>query len=370
MPVPSFLAFLGLVLSVLLGAHALLYASLVHFFSPPAFWRSVLFWTLAFLSVSFIAASLLARLEENVFTRSFYFASGVWLGTLTNLVLASAAAWASAWALRRIWTGFPASPLAAVLLGLAALVSAYGVWNALHPRVRNVTVEIPGLPEAWKGRRIVQLSDIHLGHVYQHGFLRRVVERVNEAEPKAVVVTGDLFDGMDGPLGTFVEPLDDIRSEGGVLFVTGNHETYLGLEKAFGALGRTNVRILRDEVEDIDGLAFLGVDYPQRGEKKDVVATAARLAAQAGDKPSVLLYHSPHRVEAMAETGVDLQLSGHTHRGQQFPFGLVARLAHKGYEYGLYRLGGFSLYVTSGVGTWGPTMRVGTSSEIVVMTLR
>jgi predicted MPP superfamily phosphohydrolase len=372
--------FLGLILAILFGAHFLAYVSLVHFFGMAGAAKNALFWSFALLSISFPLASALARFQENALTQAFYFAAGVWLGFLVNLLLAVAAVWLLVLLAKLFSVGASAATLAKIALVAAVAVSGYGVWHALHPQIRNVTVNVPNLPEAWKGQRIVHLTDVHLGHVYRRAFLQGVVDQVNGVDPKLVVITGDLFDGMDGPLEDFVRPLDDIRAKDGVLFVDGNHETYLGLEKAFGALEATDVRVLRDEAATIDGLNFLGVSYPERGQKKDIVATVAKLRAQAGlsagatalqagDGPSVLLYHAPVRVEEMAGTGIDLQLSGHTHRGQQWPFRYVTHAVHKGYDYGLYRVGNYSLYVGSGVGTWGPTMRIGTDSEIVVITL-
>lgn len=357
-------------LALVFGTHYLVYVSAVHFFGiSSVLVKQILFWSLALLAISFPLASWLAHMHEDSVTRALYFFAGVWLGTLINLLLAVVLVWIVLGLAGLFSVAVPMNILASVVLLCAVAVSGYGMWHALHPQIKNITVTIPGLPDAWKGKKIVQLTDVHLGHVYQREFLKKVVAQVNSVDPKLVVITGDLFDGMDGRLDDFVQPLDDIYAQNGVLFVDGNHETYLGLQKAFGILETTRVHILRDQVATVDGLAFLGVSYPERGEKKDIVATTKTLQSQAGQGPSVLLYHSPVRVEEMAKTGVNLQLSGHTHRGQQWPFRYVTYLVHKGYDYGLYTLGNFSLYVGSGVGTWGPTMRTGTDSEIVVITL-
>lgn len=362
--------FLLLFLITLLGAHAFVFVSAIHFFSlTNSAHRYILAYVLIFLASSFFFSSLIAHFFENIFTRAYYFLSGFWIGFLTNIILAFVLLWffflMSQYANFAMNKGF----FGVLFLGGAFLVSLYGVWNALHPVVKNVSIRIPGISEEWKGKTIVQLSDVHLGHVYQAGFLEGVVEKVNALHPKIVVITGDLFDGMDGHLDSLVQPLDNIQSENGVFFVSGNHETYLGVEKSLAVLQKTNVVLMQDEVLDVDGLKLIGINYPKRGEKKSISTTLASLKDQFFGKPNVLLYHAPESIDAIRQSGVNVLLAGHTHNGQQYPFQLITRIVHKGYDYGLYSLGDFTLYTTSGVGTWGPTMRIGTSSEIVAITL-
>lgn len=362
--------FLFLFLTVLLGAHFFVYVSFLHFFSiADVAHKYILVCSLLFLTMSFFLASLIAHFFENIFTRAFYFLSGFWLGFLVNILLAFTALWIIFWTSQYANFTMNKGIFGIIFLGLAFLVSLYGVWNALHPVVKNVTVHIPGVPDEWRGKTIVQLSDVHLGHVYQAGFLKDVVEKVNALHPKIVVITGDLFDGMDGHLESLVQPLDSIKTEKGVFFVSGNHETYLGVEKSLAILQNTHVILMNDEVLDVDGLKLIGINYPRRGENKNVVSVLRSLKDQFFEKPNVLLYHAPENIEAIKQSGVNLLLSGHTHKGQQFPFQFVTELVHKGYNYGLYSLGDFTLYTTSGVGTWGPTMRIGTQSEIVAITI-
>lgn len=362
--------FLFLFLTILLGSHAIVYVSFIHFFSiTDITHRYILAIILIFLAASFFLSSAIAHFFENSFTRVYYFLSGFWLGFLVNIILAFTVLWLIFWASQYTYPDLDKSILGAIFLGVAFLLSAYGVWNAIHPVIKNISVHIPNLPEEWKGKTIVQLSDVHLGHVYQADFLKGIVEKVNALHPKIVVITGDLFDGMDGHLESLVQPLNDIEAEDGVFFVTGNHETYLGVEKAFAILGGTKVTIMKDEVRGVDGLQLIGISFPSRGEKKDIISTLGSLRDRYLGQPNVLLYHAPEKIEEIAKSGVDLMLSGHTHQGQQFPFKYITHMVHKGYDYGLYRAKDFTLYVSSGVGTWGPTMRIGTQSEIVAITV-
>ncbi|MEI8096701.1 MAG: metallophosphoesterase [Candidatus Moraniibacteriota bacterium] len=362
--------FLFLFLATLLGSHAVVFFSVVHFFSITSIvQKGVIIYSLIFLAISFFLASLIAHFFENIFTRAYYFFSGLWIGLLTNIILACIVLWIISLTSQYINFEMNKGLFGTIFFGVALLISIYGVWNALHPVVKHVTVHIPGIPDEWKGKTIVQISDVHLGHVYQAKFLKNIVEKVNELHPRMVVITGDLFDGMDGRLDSLVQPFNAMNAEKGVFFVTGNHETYLGVETALSALKDTNVVVMKNEVRDIDGLKLIGINYPKRGEKKNVVAILTSLKDQFFGKPSVLLYHAPENIDAMKQSGVNLMLSGHTHQGQQFPFQFITHLVHKGYDYGLYSIGDFTLYTTSGVGTWGPTMRIGTQSEIVAITL-
>jgi hypothetical protein len=248
--------------------------------------------------------------------------------------------------------------------------SVYGIWNADHPQIKNITVTIPNLPQQWKNKIIVQLSDVHMGHVYRADFLRRIVAKVNAVHPDMVVITGDFFDGMDGDLQQLVRPLNDLGPEKGIFFITGNHETFLGIDKVFAAFQNTRVQILQDQVVDVDGLKVIGIGYPSRGENKDVVGVLHSLKKDFVGRPNLLLFHAPVHIDEFKNSGVNLQLSGHTHQGQIFPFRYITELVYKGYDYGLHRIGDYTLYTTNGAGTWGPAMRTGNIPEVVVITLQ
>jgi len=352
--------FVILALAILAGAHYFLYFSAIHFFRIAGFYKNVLAAVFVFLAVSFILALILAHWQENFFTRSFYLASGFWLGLLVNLILASVVVWLIIFAFRNA----NAALLACVFFVLAFVCSAYGAWLAFNPQIKVISVTIPNLPAEWKNKKIVQISDVHLGIVYRRDFMQKVVEMTNSVEPEMVVITGDLFDGMDKNLNSLASPLDELKAEKGVFFVTGNHETYLGIDKVFAALEKTKVKVLKNEVVDVDGLKIIGLNYGDdsifESLKKDFSGS-----------PNILLHHSPTNINLFKNSGINLQLSGHTHQGQIFPFGLLTKLIYHGYDYGLHQIGAYTIYTTSGAGTWGPAMRrPGGASEIVVVHLR
>jgi predicted MPP superfamily phosphohydrolase len=387
------LIFLVSVASILLGTHYFILYSILRAFevSQPRV-RLVLLLTFSTLAVSYPLAMLLHRTYANLATRTFHVVSSFWIGLAIHLVFFLALSWA-VYGISRA-TGRPLPMLASLsaAIVLACFASLHGLWNAKHPVVTSLEVEIDGLPESWQGRNVVQLSDVHLGSVHGRGFLRRVVERVNALESEAVFITGDLFNGSCSEFDRFGDLLDSLDARRGVFFVTGNHEGYAGLEAPLAFLRQTKIRILDDECIEMDGLQVVGVSFPwfsrERGRANPFNGSECYIPG----KPTILLYHTPTNVAESygdrgtqqlrsyfdpdttfafaAERGVDLQLAGHTHAGQMFPFGALTGAFWSGFDRGLHTMGSFSLYVSSGTGTWGPPVRTGSKSEIVSITLR
>jgi len=340
------------------------------FFGAAAFdHRVALAAVLYVLPLSVIASFFLAHWSNSFFARVYYFCSTLWLGVGLTLLMAFAVVWV-AWSVIRVLAKDP-NPLyfGLAAVGVALLYSTYGVWNAYHPRLVHCTVRIKNLPPAWQGKTLVQISDVHLGRVLGADFLSRVVAQVNAQNPAMVLITGDLFDGADGKLEALVAPLNHLVAPQGIYFVTGNHETYLGVERSYAALRGTPVTILDNEMVAIDGLQVVGISYPERGHASSFAEKMAKVTGFDPGVPSILLYHSPTQVEAAKAAGINLQLSGHVHQGQLFPLQFVTRLMFGKYYYGYHSEGDYTLYTSSGTGLWGPTMRTGNHPEIVVIRL-
>ncbi|MFB3923712.1 MAG: metallophosphoesterase [Terriglobia bacterium] len=362
--------FIVVALSILYFSHYFLYGSFVYFFRVSGLRARLILAAIFFLlPTSFIAVEVFGRHSANRVFGTLFFSATLWLGIGLTLMVFFAGAWV-AWGATRLVTHSP-SPVwfGCAAVALACVYSGYGVWNAYHPRATEIRVQIKDLPSAWQGRKIVQISDVHLGHVLGADFMRRIVEMSNAQNPDLVVITGDLFDGADGSLAELVRPLNDLRASQGIYFVTGNHETYLGVDRAYAALRTTPTRILSDEMVILDGLQLIGVAYPERAFSRDIGEVVRQLPAFDPRTPSILLYHNPTRVGQARAAGVSLHLAGHTHKGQLFPIQIISRLVYGKYYNGLHSENGFTIYTSSGAGTWGPTMRTGNRPEIAVIHL-
>jgi uncharacterized protein len=253
-------------------------------------------------------------------------------------------------------------------------IVGYGVSEALgSPDVKTVPITLGKLNPSLAGFRIAVVSDIHLGPLRGHSHTSRIVRLVNEQQPDLVAIVGDLVDGTVARLGQAAAPLRDLVSKHGSYFVTGNHEYYSGVEPWLGELERLGVNPLRNERVTIerDGAAFdlAGInDITGRGFDDSPDLTRA-LAGRNQANPVVLMAHQPVQVEDAATQGVDLQLSGHTHGGQMFPFTLAVPLQQPVVA-GLEKIGDTWLYVTRGAGFWGPPVRVGAPPDISVIELQ
>ncbi len=367
-----FFIFVAIVQAILWLGHGLLYATAITFFPLDHTTAALI---LAFLSITFVTATLLAWRYHSLLTRIYYFFAAVWLGVAHVVLMASLLAWVALGFVHLV-------PIAAgtadqfsiadatlavgtVVFTAAMVVSAYGLTLGRRVRTTHYAIRLPNLPSVWRGRTAVWISDLHLGHIYRPGFSRRITRRVNRLKPDIIFIGGDLFDGADGDLDNLLKPLTELSAPLGVYFITGNHEEFTNREHFLKPIRETgNIRILLNEAVDIDGLRVIGVDYRDTTNPQRYAQILAQLAS-IDSQPSVLLKHDPANPRIAAELGVSLQISGHTHRGQLFPFNLMTRRIYGGHDYGLTRLDGTQIITSSGTGSWGPPMRLGTRSEIV-----
>jgi len=374
----KFLPIVVLGLFFLFGGHYFIYRSLVGVFSiENSLFKACLLAFLLVLPTGFFIASFVAHVNQSFLTKYFYVITASWMGLAINLLLAACLIKLAFWLAGLMGFNLNQQIIGAAVFSLAILFSVYGFWNAFNPRIKSIDVKIKNLPLEWQGKTIVQLSDIHLGHVHGAGFLQNIVEKTNSQKPDLILITGDLFDGMDVDISIFVKPLSDLEAKNGVFFVTGNHEAYVGLERVMAILEQTDIKVLNNEFVDIEGLQIIGLSYSLGGDSAGVAGEISNEAKMINslsgfekNRSSILMYHAPANIDQAINSGVDLQLSGHTHDGQVWPLNIFTRLIYGSYNYGLRVKGDFSIYTSSGAGTWGPPMRTGNRPEIVSIKIK
>lgn len=263
----------------------------------------------------------------------------------------------------------------AVVAGVvAAGVTGFGVTQAFgRIRVARATIALPGLPAAFEGYRIALATDLHLGAISGRGRTQDVVDLVNAEQVDMVTLVGDLSDGLPSTLADATSPLTQLSAPDGILFTTGNHEYYSDAAAWRQALPELRVEVLHNAshpvVRGADRLLFAGINDYTGVDFDDPADLTQALADRRPTDTVVLLAHQPRQARMAADADVDLQLSGHTHGGQLWPFDYGVLLDQPAVE-GLSRQGDTQLYVTSGAGYWGPPMRVGARPEITVIELR
>ena len=318
----------------------------------------------AILSVSFLAATLLAFRYSNPVVRTLYRIAAVWLGILSFLFLAAAGSWIVFGVTQLAGANVTFHRIVEVLYAAAVVCGIAGVLNAGWTRIRWITVRLENLPESWKGRKAALVSDLHLGHVRNGSFLRRIVAKVMIEKPDAVFLAGDLYDGTAIDAARAAEPLRDLRAPHGTYFVAGNHEQFGDDSRYLRAVAGAGVRVLHNEKVDADQLQIVGVPY-NHALHDDHFRSVLRQIGVDRSRASILLTHAPDRPHIAEKEGISLQVSGHTHVGQFFPWTWMARRIYRQFVYGLSRIGTMLIYTSSGAGTWGPPLRLGSSPEIV-----
>jgi hypothetical protein len=364
----SFIPFILIAQSILFLAHYLLYETWT--FSPATGHTAGPLWLklgLGLLSLAFLPASLLAFRYTSAPVRAFYKFAAVWMGLLSFFFIAAVSTWII-YGVASL-TGLPTNfhRLAELLFGVAALAGLYGVINASWTRVTRITVRLANLPEAWRGKKAALISDLHLGPVRNGNFLRRMVAKILREEPHAIFIAGDLYDGTAIDAARAAEPLNRLTTAPhGVYFVAGNHEQFRDDSKYLHAVAAAGVRVLNNEKIEVDGLQIAGVHYSNAAQP-----TAFKSALHGIDldrqRASILVTHAPDYPEIAEAAGFSLQLSGHTHLGQFIPWSWIARRTYRQFVYGLSRIGNLQVFTSSGAGTWGPPLRLGSNPEIVVL---
>jgi len=373
---------LGVVLALVALVHRYLLGRLVLDAGVPEPARSALAVSLALLAAAMVLQPAAERLLPLRHARRLAWPAYVWMGALFLLLSLTLASDALLWLMAATWPpGTEPDPIgparlrALAVAGIGGAATLVGLRGALAgPVLRRLELRLDRWPAGLDGFRIVQISDIHIGPMLGRAFAGEITERVNALAPDLIAVTGDLVDGSVERLRHDVAPLAGLRARHGTFFVTGNHDWYSGAAAWVAEAEALGFRALRNERVTIGSGAarfeLAGVD-DQRGDwlHGSPCDVARALAGRDPAVPVVLLAHDPTTFAEASQMGVDLQLSGHTHGGQIWPFRYLVRLAVRWVE-GLHERDGCLLYVSRGTGFWGPPLRLLAPAEITEITLR
>ncbi len=354
-----FIIFLIIVFSVYFGLHYYVYHRIVNGLLLPERLRFYLRIIFVALGVSFIAAEFLKRTHPVYW---IIYLSSVWLGIicisfsvfivkdLTQLILRNK---------RQILT-----LISLVVIFFSAIYSIYNVNKP--PRIKEIKLKLSKLPSHLKGFSLVQISDTHFGILTRLNEIEALVQQVNLLNSDLIVITGDLIDRDICEFNQCCSLLKKLKSRYGVYAVTGNHEFYAGIDKFEELARRSGISLLRNKKHTIaDSIELIGIDDKTVKRFTNRTPDITLIIEQCDKKkPVILLNHQPIDFEKVADMGVDLQLSGHTHAGQLPPVFPFIHLIYK-YVYGLHQYQSSYIYTTSGTGIWGPPMRLFSRSEIV-----
>jgi predicted MPP superfamily phosphohydrolase len=385
-----FLTFLSVVLIIMGSVHGYLFFRLVEATALPDPWRTglLVFLVMAVLSIpsSFLASRRLDRRVARFVVIPVY----LWMGFAFQtffLVLGVDLVRAGGDLLLGFFLTDPLFPdpdtalaawrwTAGASVSLTFLATLFAVWWGLTRLiVRRIEVTLPHLPPEMDGFTILHLSDLHLDLVHGRKWMKAVVRKANGLQADLMAITGDLAEGTVAQFGHDADPIRELRAPQGVFFVTGNHEYFHDLQGWLAYLRNRGVRVLRNQRVEIVGRGgsfhLAGVDdhdgarlAPGHGPDLEKVFEGLEEGS-----PLVLLAHQPRIVREIPRDRVGLVLSGHTHGGQIWPFSYLVYLQQP-FVRGLAEERGIQLYISSGTGFWGPPMRLGTTAEMALITLR
>lgn len=323
---------------------------------------------------------LVAKVISVRWARPLGWLSGVWMGYLTLILFYAG----PLHLMELLLTVFNLNSesmihmLSLISLAVVHLALIYGVWNASRsPSLKSIYIQDQRIGKGLDKFKILQLSDVHIGPTLGGGFVKKLHELCKQVKPNLIVMTGDLVDGEVRFLGDEVKEFLSLEqhAEHGLLLITGNHEYISGGQEWVEFMIHEGGQVLENEHRNIqigeDTLSVIGVEDWDAHKFSPSRRPSLEQAIEGlpSDSFKLLLAHQPKAAPQAAELGIDLQLSGHTHAGQIFPFNFLIYLDQP-YNVGLYQLQQMKLYVNPGTGYWGPPLRIGTRAEATLLTLQ
>jgi len=377
----SFLIFFSIVLLIYGGINFYIFRRVWSALEGSGIYRSVFLYLFLFLVLSYPVGRLGEQLVRNVITESL-----VIIGSFYLAVMIYAFLFIVVIDLFRLGNHFlhffpsfishatrkSAQWTVLISAALIFLIVSAGYVNTLILRVHPLTINIQKPANGNGELRAVVVSDIHLGTVIRSGRLQRIVDKINNLDPDIVLLPGDIVDEDVASVAqqNMAPILKKFNSRYGVYAITGNHEYFAGVNKAVEYMKKAGITVLEDSVIKISDSFYLAGRKDLMAQRMSDGRKSLDEILQGVDKkfPVILMDHQPYNLDAVQQNGVDLQLSGHTHHGQLFPFNYITRMVYE-LSWGYLKRGQTHFYVSCGIGTWGPPIRTNSVPEIVLLTI-
>lgn len=350
---------------ILTSVHLLLAAILVTEWQKATDHPFIAYGVAVALSFLFLTANIAVRTMITASSRLYYRFSMVMFGIIyvlfggaigATLLLTGA----------RLFDRLEVSTLLLLQFFVPAVIAALGFVFTTHVRVKRVSLPLKGLPGNWEGKKIAFFSDAHFGPVYGVQAAKNLVKLLKRENPDVVFIGGDFYDGPPMDFKSIGREFAEVNPPLGKFIVAGNHDEYANIteaRKGFHAAGFVEVD---GQTEELDGVLVTGIEHTHNEEDEVKMLKEARETG----KPFIVLRHEPLNVAWTAGAGAMLMLSGHTHHGQLFPLSIFTRMRYGKFTYGLHKVGDMQMFTSSGVGSWGPPLRIGTSRELVIFTCK
>lgn len=360
----KFLIMFTVMLTVIFLAHYFLYKSHIKFLDIQSmrYKRAIIVFYVGMFVLLFFSM-FAVRTWNNKMVDLIYFTSTLWLGILTYLFIFNLVNWLLVYGFKVFHFNANFKIIHLVFLGFTVIVTILGVINYYNIRNTKITVEIENLPKSWENKKVILVSDIHVGSFRNEAFVKNIVTKINNKNADIVIICGDLFDGTKLDVDKISAELSKLHANEKIYFVFGNHDLYSKTEDVYAILNKTNFHILDNASIIHDSVEIVGINHKSL---HDASVFSALKSEYKKNYPIIFLSHEPVRnIQQLIDLEIDLQLSGHTHGGQFAPFNFITTSMYGEMNYGLHDFGEFKSFTSSGLGAWGPAFRIFSRSEIV-----
>ncbi|MFA6515114.1 MAG: metallophosphoesterase [Candidatus Paceibacterota bacterium] len=321
------------------------------------------------LPIIFIYSMLYSYKHYSLFNSWINSISSVWLGIILYVFIASLIVFLLIMLNLYFDLQIPIKIISNILLVFIISLITYGVINASNPRIVRWTVVSEKLSQNWSDKKIVIISDVHLGSIRKEGFLKKIISKIENENPDVVFILGDLIDGPSFPYEKWFKEFSVLKPQFGILYVEGNHEKYSQEYDKFKSQLPSSINNLTDKKVIINNTQIIGLDYKE-SKSPDEINKELEYLRYDKNQPSIILMHDPKNTEDLSKMEVSLVLSGHTHSGQFFPFTTLVNSIYKKYSHGVSYTDKTASLTSAGVGTSIIPIRIETTPEIIVLKIK